>query len=1137
MKRTIWLAGACLIGGLMVIAVVSGLQGPARTAEAIAQAESARDVVINEVAWGGTDASTWDEWIELHNTTGATVSLAGWTISFADGSPTTITLSGEIGPDAYFLLERADKAVSNLKADLEYGGGQISNGGEQMMLRDGTGTVIDTANADGGDWAAGSAGPEYRSMERIDPTAPDTDDNWCTNDGLTRNGVDADGDPINGTPKAQNSCYQPPAGDVPDLIVSKTGPITSTPGSLITYHIALSNAGGVAAPAVRVTDTLPAAVSLVTQTSVLTFSRLDEALLWDVGDVATGTQHVITITGRVTETASGILTNLVTATTTASETAVANNADVWETSVEPSGEARVLISAVLYDGYQSDDPDEAVQLVNVGTAPANLAEWQLCDEQTGGTCAALPATTLPISQRLWLANWATDFYTSFGFLPDLAVHPSPGVGGLGDSWPGYANSGDEVILRNSSGSVVDVVVYKQDQAAVSGWSGPAVEPYSAGRQEGQILYRIPDEATGLPISDTNTAADWIQYRGDANRGRRVLYPGWDLHPFFWPLTVTEQATVTAGIAPDNAFDVVSGTIARARRAISIEAYSLRQPEIVAALVQKAHQGVSVTVLLEGQQALVSHTDPKWQQQLWACQQIEDAGGQCWFMVHETDDRIFNRYHYLHAKLLIVDDEWVVLGSQNLSNSSLPSDDKSNGTWGSRGAVLATNAPSVVARASEVFARDLDPVHHNDILRWNTAYTDEYGEPIHTPALTIPDHVTYTVRFPEPLTISGTMDFELFTAPEAALRQSDALLGLVARAGVSDTVYVEQLYEYQEWGDDPADDPNLRLKAYLAAARRGAKVRILLNGGTFDEPAYRNVNTDTVSYVNQLAQSEGLDLEAAIGDPTLYGIHNKMVLVWAQEEGGYSHIGSINGSEGSSKVNREIALQVRSDEIYRYLAQAFEADWRLAHPMHLPLVMDRYTPPPPPADYVVVSEVMYRPRDQLTGNREWVELHNPSDQPIDVSGWYLGDAAAPRGFGAGLYRFPQGTALMAGGTIVIAQQAEDFQGVSGFSEPDFEFLIDPNRDDQTVPNMDPAGDWEGFRFALGDSGDKVVLRDADEVDVDAVAYGDAAYPGVVPHAGGVDYNWSLERRPPYRDTDDCSADFFPRYPSTPGSVPP
>ncbi|MEE8391405.1 MAG: lamin tail domain-containing protein, partial [Anaerolineae bacterium] len=797
----------------------------------------------------------------------------------------------------------------------------------------------------------------------------------------------------------------------------------------------------------------------------------------------------------------------------------------------------VLISAVLYDGYQSGDTDEAIQLLNVGDAPADLDGWELCkDTGSNLSCRALPATVLSPTTRIWLARKATSFTVSFGFPPNYEM----------DRWlsSGLSNTGDEVILRNDLGNVVDALVYEGGNTDIIGWNNEngTVQPYSVGREEGQILYRIPDEVTGLPITDTDTAADWIQYSANVTRGRRVLYPGWDLDLLFWPLTATEAATVVVGITPDNGFDVLSQTIARAQRTISVEVYSLRNPDIVVALAQKAQAGVNVTVLLEGGQAGVSRSDPRWQQELWACRQIEAAGGQCWFMIHETGDGIFNRYDYLHAKFIIVDDEWLVIGSQNLTEGSMPSDDKSNGTSGSRGVVLATNAPSVVARAAEVFARDLDPVHHNDILRWNTAYTNKYGlpDPAYTPVLTVPDHVTYTIRFPDPLTVSGTFDLELFTAPETALRQSDALLGLVKRAGAGDTVYVEQLYEHVDWGANPANDPNLRLEAYIDAARRDARVRILLNGGTFDQPFFQNTNTNTVAYVNQIASAEGLDLQAAIGDPTGYGIHSKMVLVWLEGEGGYSHVGSINGSEGSSKINREIALQIRSDEVYHYLARVFETDWWLAHPVFLPLLLRDYAPPEAPVDYVVISEVMVRPYvGDPPGNREWVELYNPTNHPIDLSNWSLGDAQAPKEYGSGTYRFPAGTEIPAQTTIVVAQQTADVTFT-----PDFEFVIDPGRDDPAVPNMNPAGAWDGFGLMLGNGGDEVILRDHTGADVDIVVWDDPAddpivkgnYPGVTPWLGMLTSDWSLERRPPYYDSDDCSADFFPRYPATPGSVP-
>ena len=76
------------------------------------------DVIISEIAWGGTAASANDEWIELYNTTASPIDLTGWTLNAADGSP-SIALSGSIAGMGYFLLERTDDTtVSDIAADL-----------------------------------------------------------------------------------------------------------------------------------------------------------------------------------------------------------------------------------------------------------------------------------------------------------------------------------------------------------------------------------------------------------------------------------------------------------------------------------------------------------------------------------------------------------------------------------------------------------------------------------------------------------------------------------------------------------------------------------------------------------------------------------------------------------------------------------------------------------------------------------------------------------------------------------------------------------------------------------------------------------------------------------------------------------
>ncbi len=923
---------AFLLGIAPMMAVLTGLRGPADAAARSGTADPREvapgSVVINEVAWMGTAASHTHEWIELLNNTDEAVDLTDWSLVADDGTP-SIQLSGVISAHGYFLLERtSDDTVSDIPADLIYTGALQNNPeAEILTLYSGTGQVIDTANGDGGPWPAGDNATK-QTMERIDPLAPDHPDNWCTNDGVTRNGHDAGGNPINGTPRAQNSCYRPPSLPRADLVVAKSGPHTARPGDLITYHVVVENAGTGVAPGVLVTDTFPAAATFLTQTSPFTFTSDGHHLLWQGGDISMGTTYGITIVGQVSDTASGALVNAVTVTTTASETLTASSSAAHTITIQ-SGmlvyfplilrdytppRYGVIIEAVLYDGLQRYDYDEAVLVLNGYHVDVDLTGWRLCTwHAEDWRCAGLPATDIAPGQRLWLARNADYFARSFGFAPHHVLA----------RWPRFANAGGEVALLDAEDSVRDLLIYRDGQTDLDGWEGPAVEPYRGTNFaiRGQILYRVLDEITGLPLADTDTAADWAQYPGDPVRGRRVRYPGWELERFFQP-AVGASGTVTAGIAPDNAYELVVDTIRSARETIEIQAYSLRHYELTLELVDRARQGVTVTVLLEG-----GPVGGLQEQQLWACQQLHATErGTCTFMVNVPEQNVRSRYRFLHSKVMILDRRQLLVSTQNFNHGGLPGDDKANGTGGSRGVVLVTDSPQMVARAAEVFEADHDPDNHADLTLW--AHDNELGYGPPAPDF-VPDvgedWITYTVRFPNTLVAQGKW-FELITAPEAALRTSDGLLGLVARAGAGDAVYVQQLYERSDWGH-PVSAPNLRLQAYIEAARRGARVRILLNGGSFDL-AYLPLTdeAEAVAAVNAIAQSEGLDMSARMGDPTEYGIHNKMVLVDLRGRGRYAHVGSINGSETSSKVNREIALQVRSRELFDYLYQVFVHDW-------------------------------------------------------------------------------------------------------------------------------------------------------------------------------------------------------------------
>lgn len=185
-----------------------------------AEEEWTPTIVINEVAWSGTAASWADEWIELYNATDEDIDLDGWVLLWGEGDVTiyfdeakgnTKEIRRSIIPaHGFYILERTDdNTISDIEADLIYKGA-LDNAGELLILKDAEGNLVDTANIAGGEWPAGTASqgePPYASMERVDPLSRDSGDNWGSNDGQTRNGLDAEGNPINGTPVQPNSMW------------------------------------------------------------------------------------------------------------------------------------------------------------------------------------------------------------------------------------------------------------------------------------------------------------------------------------------------------------------------------------------------------------------------------------------------------------------------------------------------------------------------------------------------------------------------------------------------------------------------------------------------------------------------------------------------------------------------------------------------------------------------------------------------------------------------------------------------------------------------------------------------------------------------------------------------------------------
>ncbi len=190
-------------------------------------------VVISEIAWSGTKASTNDEWLELFNTTDAVINLDGWGLYEKGGETLVLALKGEILPQSFYLIERTDdKVISDINADLvgSFGGNGLSNNGEYLVIKNSSGQIVDEVNFSSG-WPAGTTGPDYKSMERINLLGQGSDfNNWITHSGINSNGLDSKDGLILGTPKRAPFIKQPNL--TPETLTSTTSATGSLPNNV-----------------------------------------------------------------------------------------------------------------------------------------------------------------------------------------------------------------------------------------------------------------------------------------------------------------------------------------------------------------------------------------------------------------------------------------------------------------------------------------------------------------------------------------------------------------------------------------------------------------------------------------------------------------------------------------------------------------------------------------------------------------------------------------------------------------------------------------------------------------------------------------------------------------------------------------
>lgn len=588
---------------------------------------------------------------------------------------------------------------------------------------------------------------------------------------------------------------------------------------------------------------------------------------------------------------------------------------------------RLLIAAAHIDSVVSGEGDEALWFWNSGPILADLAGWQITGNGRTATFPITSTLTIAPGTGLWCAADPTLFHRRFGFPAgcEWGVDNDPAVPDLGGVSPSLANGGGVVQLRTPDGQPTDVLVYGSTSQIPAGWDGSAAQLYSRGAigGAGQVWRRKPD--TRGAFVDTDRAIDWSGDLADLAWGRQAFFPGWAVWRTDWQTgaqPIHASGTITLAVGPAGLYEPMAAFLQSAQESLDLSLYTLEHPLLAEEIAAAARRGVAVRLLLEGGPAGgISHL------QRWCTALVAQAGGQLFYLDSRNDapSGFRPRYRFFHAKYGVADQTRTFVATENLTTDSMPVPAEGGVLLGRRGLALFSDAPAIGDALSAIFDYDWQPDIFWDLRPFDLA---KDGPPEgYTPPL-VPV-VPPSTPPPPPAVYSGDFAFHLLAAPENAARPDNPLAALIERAGAGDAIRWLQLYEHKYWGDtysNPVADPNPRLAALIAAASRGAQVRLLLDS-FFDEPSADRNNRATVDYLRLVAQSEGVNLQAITGNPAGAGIHAKAGALAVGDER-WVLVGSLNGGEISHKINREVSLLISAPPLYDRLVELFDADWAL-----------------------------------------------------------------------------------------------------------------------------------------------------------------------------------------------------------------
>jgi len=140
-------------------------------------------------------------------------------------------------------------------------------------------------------------------------------------------------------------------------------------------------------------------------------------------------------------------------------------------------------------------------------------------------------------------------------------------------------------------------------------------------------------------------------------------------------------------------------------------------------------------------------------------------------------------------------------------------------------------------------------------------------------------------------------------------------------------------------------------------------------------------------------------------------------------------------------------------------------------------------PPPQSRKLIIGELYYHTYPNI--KNEFVALYNPTNDSINLTGWYLTHRPAKQQGSQPKLIFPKDTYLPSKTWLHITQNASDYLWQTG-ETADFEYAVDA---DESIPQMNVTK-----TVTLSNTGGEVALKDWYNHTIDLVVYGNSLYTG-------------------------------------------